>query len=218
MTVTASAIETTGFAARLWAGTKALHVQAERSGVIARILKGTATRDSYCQLLRNLVPAYLAMEQGLERHRDAPGVRLVALPETYRASFVIADLHAMAGEGWETRFAMLPAGIAYAEAITEAGRGSGERLIAHAYARYLGDLSGGQIMQRLLSQSLGLGPDQLAFYRFSQIADVAAFKDRYHRDLDTAGQEIGDPDAVLEEAALAFRLNIDVSEAVAGVA
>jgi heme oxygenase len=36
----------------------------------------------------------------------------------------------------------------------KAAEGDGTRLIAHAYTRYLGDLSGGQILQRLLARSL----------------------------------------------------------------
>ena len=206
-----------GLAAMLRNATKTLHVTAERSGVIANVLRGTANRHAYATFLRNLLPAYLALEQGLERHRDEPGVRLFARPETYRAAYLVADLHGLAGLDWETTLTLLPEGVTYAEAVADAGRGDGTRLIAHAYARYLGDLSGGQIMQRLLAKSLGLGPDSLAFYRFPAIADIAAFKTEYHQSLDAAGEEIINPDRITAEAEYAFRLNIDLSEAVAAL-
>ena len=45
------------------------------------------------------------------------------------------------------------------------------RLIAHAYVRYLGDLSGGRIVGRILARSPGLGPEALSFYDFPGIAD-----------------------------------------------
>jgi len=53
----------------LYLRTKALHVEAERTGIIRDLLRGEATREGYVLLLRNLLPAYRAMEQGLVRHR-----------------------------------------------------------------------------------------------------------------------------------------------------
>ena len=217
MISTPPAAEHPGLAARLWAETKALHVQAERGGIMARILRGQASRDSYALLLRNLLPAYLALEHGLERHRDTPGVRRFARPETYRAASVVADLRALAGPRWESSLALLPEGVRYGECVGEAAEGDGARLIAHAYTRYLGDLSGGQIMQKLLVKSLALTPEMLSFYRFAQIEDIAAFKAVYHADLDAAGQEIDSPGRVPAEGALAFRLNMAVSDAIAAI-
>lgn len=213
MTVTSPVREPFGLAANLWSETKALHVQAERSGVIGRILHNTAHRHEYAVFLRNLLPAYLALEQGLERHRDTLGARRVAKPETYRAAALAADLFALAGEDWASALPLLPEGIAYGEAVLAAGEDDGALLIAHAYARTLGDLSGGQIMQKLLGRTLRLGADALSFYRFAGIADIGAFKAAYHTELDAAGREIADPAAVVAEAALAFRLNIALSEA-----
>ena len=86
-----------------------------------------------------------------------------------------------------------------------------------AAVRTLGDLSGGQIVGDLLRRSLGLPEEALSFYRFSAIADIAAYKTDYRQALDAAGAEIADPAAVVAEAALAFRLNIALSEAVAAL-
>ena len=69
------------------------------------------------------------------------------------------------------------------------------RLIAHAYTRYLGDLSGGQIVQRLLAKSLGLRPEQLSMYDFSGFPDPAALKTEYRHALEQAGAAGADPDA-----------------------
>lgn len=199
----------------MWGETKALHVQAERSGAIAQVLRGRVTLATYVMFLRSLVPAYRALEAGLERHRAAPGVRLVALPETYRSDALASDLDVIAGPGWEARMAPLPEAVGYGADVARAAEGNGARLIAHAYARTLGDLSGGQIMQTMLGRTLGLGPEALAFYRFPGIADIAAFKQAYRAGLDAAGREIDDADAVVREAAVAFRHNINISEAVA---
>jgi heme oxygenase len=209
--------ETKSFAARLWVETKALHVQAERSGMMARILRGRASRRGHALMLRNLLPAYIELEDGLQRHRQSPAVSLFARAETYRVATLHADLEALEGADWRTTLHLVPEATHYAEAITRAGKGDGVGLIAHAYTRYLGDLSGGQIMQGVLAKNLGLGAGELAFYRFDEIADIAAFKADYHANLDRAGVMIADPDHVLAEAADAFRHNMAVSDAVSAL-
>ena len=88
-------------------------------------------------------------------------------------------------------------------------------LIAHAYVRYLGDLSGGQVLRRLLSESLGLGPDELSFYDFGSEAAADSRTVTYLAAIDAAGRDLAPRvDAIVEEAAEAFRCNILVSEAV----
>ena len=44
--------------------------------------------------------------------------------------------------------------------------------------------------------------------------DIAAFKSEYRSAIERAGDELGDFDAVAEEGARAFELNIDLSVAV----
>ncbi len=209
--------EMSGFAARLWTGTKALHVQAERSGMMARIIRGRASRRGHALMLRNLLPAYIELEDALQRHRHSPAVSLFARPETYRVATLRADLEALEGADWRTTLPLVAEATHYAEAITRACSGDGAGLIAHAYTRYLGDLSGGQIMQGVLAKNLGLGAGELAFYRFDAIPDIAAFKADYHANLDRAGVMIADPNQVLAEAADAFRHNMAVSEAVSAL-
>jgi heme oxygenase len=144
----------------LYLGTKTLHTEAERSGVIRDLLRGEASRAGYILLQRNLLPAYRALEAGLERHRDTPAL-----------------------------------------------------LIAHAYTRYLGDLSGGQILKRLLANKPGLAPDELSFYDFPG-HDLTQLKTDYRTALDRAGAQVKDPQAVIDEGSEAFRLNTDLSWAV----
>jgi heme oxygenase len=194
--------------------TRLLHGRAERSGVIRDIMRGQATRDGYALLLRNLLPAYEQMERGLDRHRHAPAVREVARRELYRGRAIADDLAALCGREWRRSLPLLAAGKRYANRTAEAAQGDGSRLIAHAYARYLGDLSGGRILRRLLARSLALEPSALSFYDFPGIADTEAFKADYRAALDRAAAAMIDVADVVEEAAVAFRLNIAVSEAV----
>lgn len=59
---------------------------------------------------------------------------------------------------------------AYVARIQEVASTHPARLLSHSYARYLGDLSGGQFIKRVLAKSYdlrdGLG---LSFYEFKQL-------------------------------------------------
>lgn len=198
----------------LYLRTKTLHVEAERTGIIRDLLRGEATREGYVLLLRNLLPAYQALEQGLARHRDSPALGSLVDYGLDRAPAIEADLVALCGTHWSQSIPLLTAGDFYAKRIVKAAEGDGTRLIAHAYTRYLGDLSGGQILQRLLARSLDLQPSELSFYDFSRFPDLEALKADYRQALDSAGTLAADPQMVIEEGAIAFSLNIDLSLAV----
>ena len=191
--------------------TQALHARAERTGLVSAMLAGNASRDGYVLLLRNLLPAYQEIERGLDTHRQT--MDGLARPEMYRGTAIEADLAALGGADWRDRLTLLPAAARYAHRVAVAARGDGMRLIAHAYVRYLGDLSGGQMLKRLLARTLGLPTGALAFHEFPAIPDLIAFKTGVRAALDRMGHEIGDTTGVVEEAAVAFRLNIHVSEA-----
>jgi heme oxygenase len=211
---TATRPERTGIVASLYVRTRALHLEAEQSGIIADILRGDASRDGYILLLRNLHAAYHAMEQGLARHHDTPGLDQVSAYRFDRAGAIAADLDALCGGNWPTAIPLLPAGKSYADAIAQAAEGDGSRLIAHAYTRYLGDLSGGQIVQKLLAKSLQFRPDQLSMFDFAGFPDPETLKSEFRHALEHAGARVADPDLVVEEGATAFTLNIALSVAV----
>ncbi|MCG6204824.1 biliverdin-producing heme oxygenase [Rhodopseudomonas sp. HC1] len=195
----------------LYVRTKALHLEAERTGFIADMLRGAASRKGYALLLRNLLPAYWQIEDGLERHCENPVLQPLARYRLARAPAIAADLAALTGND---TLPLLPEGESYARTIAAAGEGDGSRLIAHAYTRYLGDLNGGQIVKRLLEKSLGLGPRELTHYDFSSIGEPAALKAGYRQALDLAGAAAADPDAIIAEGAVAFECNIALSIAV----
>lgn len=198
----------------LYLRTKALHAEAERTGIIRNLLRGEASRAGYILLLRNLLPAYKAMEQGLERHRNSPGIELLSRYRLGRTHAIESDLAALCGERWNEDVPLLAAGEIYARRVAHAAEGDGMRLIAHAYTRYLGDLSGGRILQRLLARSLELQPSELTFYDFPQFSDPEMLKADYRKALDGAAALAPDPQAVVEEGAIAFSMNIDLSCAV----
>jgi heme oxygenase (biliverdin-producing, ferredoxin) len=191
--------------------TKQLHTQAERAGIVADILHGRATRKDYVLMLRNLVPVYRELERQLADRSGSPVLRGVVRIELARATAIAHDLDQLFA-GWHS-LPLLPEARDYVAAIGSASDGNGARLIAHAYARYLGDLSGGQILKRLVGRSLELPPAALSFFDFPAIADIPTFKVEYRAAIDHAGDEVEDFHAVVEEAALAFEMNIALSMA-----
>jgi len=204
----------TGLADVLRAHTQTLHVLAERSGIVRDLLKGQADRNGYAIYLRNILPAYRELESALDRSRSVPGLEPIARPDLYRAPALESDLRALRGDAWETSLPLLPAGERYRRRIAKVAAADPVRLIAYAYVRYLGDLNGGLILRKLLARSLQLPDSALAFYDFPLIDDLGAAKRDYRAAFDLAGREIGDPAPIASEAAMAFRLNIGVSEAV----
>jgi heme oxygenase len=194
--------------------TWALHTAAERSGIINDMLRGKADRRGYALLLRNVLPAYRAMEQALDAGRDRKIYSAFAQPSLYRSERIASDLAALHGDNWESDLPQLPEADRYAETVTQAGEGDGSRLVAHAYVRYFGDLSGGQVLKRLLSKTLGLSPEALNFYEFPEITDPAAFKQAMREAIDRDVAQSCEHEPVLREAMSAFEHNIAVSTAI----
>lgn len=175
------------------------HVRAERSGIIADILTGQATRFGVALLLRNLLPVYQALD-----------ATRFGLPPLVRSDAIQADLLVlMSGAD----LPLLSEATVYADLVHAAARGDGTRLIAHAYVRYLGDLNGGLIMKRRLIGCLGELARRLTFHDYPLVKDIHAFARSYRADLDLAVREAVF-DLVAAEAVMAFKLAIALSEAV----
>jgi heme oxygenase len=195
--------------AALRAATHALHSQAERSGFVATMLAGGATRGLYAIWLRNLLHAYEHLEAALRGLDQRSALRPLADPRVYRADALAADLAVLAGPSFRA-LPVLREAEDYAadlDAADDAG------LIAHAYVRYLGDLNGGQAMRRILGRSPGLGAECLAFYAFP--AEAVTLERDYRRSLGAAGLSLASVEHAAAAAARAFRLNIALSTAIA---
>jgi heme oxygenase len=162
--------------------------------------------------LRNLLPAYVELEAALERLAGTSALRVFADPALHRSGRILSDIQSMSGARWDHDLPLLPAGRAYAAAVVRAGAGDGFGLMAHAYVRYFGDLSGGQVLKRLLGQSLGLGAEALLLYDFPGL-DPAAVKAGMRDAIDT-GVPKASREMVIAEAMEAFRHNIAVSRAI----
>lgn len=194
--------------------TRAAHAQAERTGIVQDLFRGRATRRGYALYLRNLLPAYDALERAIQARQAEPAIAPLAMPAIYRAPAIEADLTFLEGADWARTLALLPEGAAYADRIASIAKDEPAWLIAHAYTRYLGDLNGGQLLRSLLARTLGLSQAALSFHDFSNGGDLPTLRRDVREAIDRAGQEAVDQAAVAEEGERAFQCNIAISVAV----
>lgn len=84
--------------------------------------------------------------------------------------------------------------------------------MAHAYTRYLGDLSGGQVLGKITQKSLGLSSKEgLSFFSFPGVTSPNRFKQLYRSRMNSIELTERQRAAVLQEAVNAFELNIQVN-------
>jgi heme oxygenase (biliverdin-producing, ferredoxin) len=198
---------------RLRQETKQAHTRAERSGIMRALVTGKMERSAYIALLANLHPVYVALEAGLRRHGRHPLVQPIHHEALFRVPSLERDLVALAGPEWKTTVRRVAPAAEYAGRI-EAADKAPWLLVAHSYTRYLGDLSGGQILKRLIQEQLGPdGPSATTFYEFPEIPDPDGFKQAYRAALDALPFDQAQQDQVVAESLAAFDLNARLFEA-----
>ena len=96
--------------------------------------------------------------------------------------------------------------------LQEVGRAEPELLVAHTYTRYLGDLSGGQVLKKIAQKALDLpsSGEGLAFFTFPNVGSATKFKQLYRSRMNTLEMTPEVRKRVLDEAKTAFLLNIQV--------
>ena len=207
------------FAAQIKQGTKESHSAAENTKFVASFLRGVLDPEEYRKLIANFYFVYSAMEEEVEALKDHPVVGKINLPELPRKESLKEDLSYYYGPSWETEIKQSEACVKYVNRIREVAKDDPKLLVGHHYTRYLGDLSGGQILRGIAENSLkpekGKG---LSFYDFSEISDSKKYKKVYRQLLD--GLEVGqdDVDNIIREANYAFKLNMYMFDELQGSA
>ncbi|MBD2336581.1 heme oxygenase (biliverdin-producing) [Calothrix sp. FACHB-156] len=196
-------------ASKLRVGTKKAHTMAENVGFVKCFLKGVVEKSSYRKLVGNFYFVYSAMEEEMEKHRDHPIVSKIYFTELNRKHTLEQDLSFYYGSNWREQVQLSPAGEAYVKRIREVSATAPEFLIAHSYTRYLGDLSGGQILKGIAQTAMNLNDGQgTAFYEFADISDEKGFKAKYRQALDEMPIDEATADRIVDEANAAFGMNM----------
>jgi heme oxygenase (biliverdin-producing, ferredoxin) len=186
------------------------HTAAEQSPFVSELLSGRVNEQGYTDYLLRLRMVYEALEETVRRHRDDPIVAAVYDPALERLAAIDQDLQHWAPDA--ARDVNSAAAQAYRDRIVNATWGGA--LVAHHYTRYLGDLSGGQAIGRILDRTFNLGGAGLAFYDFPM--RPKPYKDTYRDRLDSLDVDADGVDRAVDEVKVAFGLNQAMFEELAG--
>lgn len=199
----------TNLAEQLRQGTTKSHSMAENVRFVKSFLGGVVDKKSYRTLVANLYFVYSAIEEEMMRNQNHPSIKLIYFPELNRKKSLQKDLEYYYGLDWEQ--SVQPSAITqmYVERIHDIGKHQPELLISHAYTRYIGDLSGGQILKNIAKKAMHLSGDEgTEFYVFREISNEKDFKNAYKNALDLIPITDGQVSLIISEANVAFNLNM----------
>ena len=194
---------------RTWSG----HGESEGAGFMHDLMTGKGTREDYIALVAQHYFVYEALEAAAATFAGDTAAQPFISAQLTRLPALEVDLEFLLGADWKQQITPLPTTDRYVARIREieAERWSGG-FVAHHYTRYLGDLSGGQAIGRLMKRHFGFETNGILFYLFDHIADPKAFKETYRDQLDAATWDAVERERVIDEVLFAYRLNTELFE------
>ena len=196
----------------LRAATAAAHTAAERSTFVQRLFRGALPRDAYVAYIRSLHPVYGALEEALRASRGNLMVASIWDPALERTRGLEEDLVFFAGPQWSGLPVVAPA-AEYVEHVRALAAEAPLHLVAHAYVRYLGDLSGGQMIGPRVAALYDVGEAGTNFYAFREVTDIGARKQAYRAALSALPLSPAETDTFVGEARLGFEFARRIFEA-----
>nr|BED43223.1 heme oxygenase [Pyropia sp. Myanmar_A]BED43420.1 heme oxygenase [Pyropia sp. Myanmar_B]BED43617.1 heme oxygenase [Pyropia sp. Myanmar_C] len=194
-------------------GTTKSHSMAENVSFVKSFLGGVVDKQSYRKLVANLYFVYCAIEEEILSNKDHPAIKPIYFAELNRQKSLAEDLNYYYGSDWLNLIEPSPATKIYVDRIHSIGNQQPELLVAHAYTRYLGDLSGGQILKKIAKGAMNLSDDRgTKFYDFDQIENEKLFKDQYRSALNTIPVSDSQIQNIVAEANISFTLNMKMFE------
>lgn len=188
------------------------HTEAETSTFMSDLLGGRLGVDAYARYTEQLWFVYRALEDGADALRSDPVAGPFIQSELMRTAELERDLTHLRGADWREGMEPLPATAVYADRVAECARTWPAGYIAHHYTRYLGDLSGGQIIRDRAEKTWGFARkgDGVRFYVFEEIPNPASFKRGYRELLDAVNADDLEKQRIVDECKRAFSLNTAV--------
>jgi heme oxygenase len=206
------------FSTLLRTASREQHEQVRGSTFIGDLLGHKLGVDAFARYTEQLWFVYGALESGARHLAADPVAGPFVRPELFRMAALERDLEYLRGPGWRTTVSALPATLEYADRITECARTWPAGYVAHHYTRYLGDLSGGQIIRDTAEKTWGFPKkgDGVRFYVFEEIPNPAAFKRTYCELLDAVPGDELERQRIVAECKRAYELNDGMFEALGG--
>ncbi|MGC0210482.1 heme oxygenase (biliverdin-producing) [Streptomyces levis] len=185
------------------------HEEVRGSTFLSDLLGHKLGVDAFARYTEQLWFVYQALESAAERLAGDPVAGPFVRPELFRTAALEQDLEYLRGPAWRSAIGALPATLEYAGRITECARDWPAGYVAHHYTRYLGDLSGGQIIRDTAEKTWGFARkgDGVRFYVFEEIPNPAAFKRGYWELLDAVPGDELERQRIVAECKRAYELN-----------
>lgn len=191
--------------------TRSGHSASEGASFMDDLMTGAGSRDDYIALVAQHYFIYEALESAAAKLADNAEAAAFISPQLTRLPALEADLAFLIGDDWRSTIAPLPTTARYVARINEvAAEGWAGGFIAHHYTRYLGDLSGGQIIRTLMQRQFGFETNGVGFYLFDEIAKPKEFKETYRDQLDAVAWNDEERERVIDEVMLAYSFNTDL--------
>ncbi|MFI9585653.1 heme oxygenase (biliverdin-producing) [Streptomyces sp. NPDC052236] len=185
------------------------HTEAETSSFMSDLLGGRLGVAAYARYTEQLWFVYRALEEAADSLKEDPVAGPFIQSKLMRTAALERDLTHLRGPQWREGLAPLPATTAYAARIEECARDWPGGYVAHHYTRYLGDLSGGQIIRDKAEKTWGFAHkgDGVRFYVFEQITNPAEFKRGYRELLNALNADDLEKQRIIGECKRAFGFN-----------
>lgn len=142
-------------------GTQSSHKAAENVHFVRNFIKGKINRNLYATLICNLYFIYHELELLLDEYAPAHFPKLHKPRELRRTESLERDVWYFYDKEWKTTVKPLPATVDYIQRLHSVAQNDPLLLLSHAYTRYLGDLSGGRVLQRVAKKALQLQEKKL---------------------------------------------------------
>ena len=159
------------------------------------------------------------MEEEIERlvQEEHPVIKHIGFKSLFRKETLENDLKFYFGDNWQNEINISKSAKEYVNRIHLVAKKSPELLVGHHYTRYIGDLSGGQILKKIAKKALNLdGNNGLNFYEFKNIDDEKKFKEEYSKTLNQLPINQNIADQIIDEANQAFTYNMKMFKELEG--
>ncbi len=202
--------ETIPFSKLLREGVWDIHSMADSSTLAQDMQEAKTTIDDMKKITAGLYYIYTTLEDAIQNLKNDYYVSKIYYPELFRMDYIKEDLKFYFGEDWQEKIYPTVAILTYISRIEYIAKTNPMLLIAHAYVRYMGDLSGGQMIKQMIREALNLtGDEGTKFYEFNKIPSIPEFKKHYRESLDSLDLSEPDQKAIIGEANLAFLYNVN---------
>lgn len=190
---------------RLYEETKSAHEQVESMSFILSLRDQKLLEKEYVQYLADLKVVYEALEECMRSNLDIPSIKVLYDDKLCRKKSLETDLKSFQAEGCHPTEAAMD----YVRHLKDLAKKTPFLLLAHAYVRYMGDLSGGRMMKKFVEQ---LFPgEHTAFYNFDDLLGVNAlgakfveYKNAWKNQLDSLNFTDSEKLALINEAKTGF--------------